>query len=129
MLLVLVLLAPGLVVYAIERQNSKPLASSMLLFGLATTFMPLRVLWEAGHSMELGVTMLTDPGRVGLAWVAAGLGWFLEESAQIIARQYTDMAGRHRIAALQKERAQLVDEWGSLDPPAPGQTAIVRNHR
>jgi hypothetical protein len=128
-LLVIVLLAPGLAVYAIERNSAKPMASSMLLFGLATTFMPLRLLWEAGHGMEAGITMLSDPSRVGLAWVAAGIGWLLEESAQIVARQYSDIATRHRIAALQKERARLVEEWGSLEPPAPGAPALPRSRR
>jgi hypothetical protein len=112
-----VLLAPALMAYAIERNPAKPAATTMLLFSAATTFTPLRDLWQGGQSIEGGLLMLGDPMRAGLAWVAAGTGWLLEEMAQAIAGQYSDIKTRHRIAALNKERAALVEEWGSFEPP------------
>jgi hypothetical protein len=127
-ILLVILLAPGLIVYAIEGGERKPLSSSMLLLGLATSFMPLRVLWDTGHSMEACVALLSDPTRVGFSWLAAGTGWLMEEGAQIISRQYSDLATRRRIAQLRAERAELVEEWGPLVqlPPLPPQPVIRR---
>ena len=115
-LLVAGLLLPGLAGYAIERTPGKPISEAMLLFGVATVFMPLRLLWEGGHSMAACLTLIMDPWRLGLSWTAAAAGWFLAESAQMIAERYGELAARRDIAALRKERAELAAEWGPLEP-------------
>jgi hypothetical protein len=125
-ILLAVLLAPGLVSYAIERGDSKPVSETMLLLGLATCFMPLRILWESGHSLDSCIALLSDPARTGLSWVAAGAGWLMEEAAQIIARHSSELGTRRLIAQLQKEKADLVAEWGSLEPKPPPQPAARR---
>jgi hypothetical protein len=125
-ILMAVLMAPGLISYAIERGDSKPASETMLLLSLATCFMPIRILWESGHSFDACIALLSDPGRVGLSWTAAGAGWLMEEGAGIIARQSSDLATRRRIAQLQKEKADLVAEWGSLEPVPPPQPAVRR---
>jgi hypothetical protein len=125
-LLLAVLLAPGLMSYAIERGDNKPVSETMLLLGVATCFMPLRILWDSGHGVDASIALLSDPARAGLSWVAAGAGWLMEEAAQIAARQYSDMATRRRIAQLQNERTSLVEEWGSLEPKPPPQPAARR---
>jgi hypothetical protein len=126
-ILLAVLLAPGLMSYAIERGDGKPVSETMLLLGAATCFMPLRILWEQGHSVDAALALLSDPARPGLSWVAAGAGWLMEEAAQIIARQSSELATKRRIAQLQKERAGLVAEWGSLEPKSHAQPARSRN--
>jgi hypothetical protein len=125
-ILMAVLLAPGLVSYAIESGDSKPVSETMLLLSVATCFMPLRVLWESGHSLDASVALLCDPARTGLSWVAAGAGWLMEEAARFIAQQASDASTRRRVAQLQKERADLVTEWGSLDPKPPPRSAARR---
>jgi hypothetical protein len=124
--LLAVLLAPGLITYVIEADEKKPVSETMLLLGLATCFFPLRNLWESGHSINACIAVLSDPATAGLSWVAAGAGWLMEEAAQIIAKQSSDMATRRRIAQLQKERADLVAEWGPLDPKPPQLPAARR---
>lgn len=115
-LLVVGLLLPGLAGYTMERTPGKPVSETMLLLGVATVFMPLRILWEGGHSMEACLNLIMDPWRLGLSWTAAGAGWFMAESAQMIAERYGELAARRELAALRKERDELAAEWGPLEP-------------
>ena len=121
-ILLAVLLAPGLVAFGIDQRLGKPAATAMLLLGLAASFTPLRIMWESGHTMTASLEVITDPARTGLAWLCAGAGWLMEETAHIIAIQYSALEARRRIAALRAERALLVEEWGpigSVPPPHP----------
>jgi hypothetical protein len=115
-MLLVVLLLPGLVAYVVERTPGKPISESMLLLGLATTFTPLRVLWEGGHTMEACIPLISDPARLGLSWMAAASGWLMYEAAQMIARQLGEHGARRKMNQLRKERAELVTEWGPLEP-------------
>ncbi len=110
-----VLLAPGLLVYATETTPGKPVGESMLLLGLATVFMPVRILWENGHSLDACIDLLSDPSRIGVPWLAAGAGWLMTELTQVLGREYYEVAAKRRIAALRRERTELEEEWGSLD--------------
>jgi hypothetical protein len=111
-----VLLAPGLLVHATEKTPGKPVGESMLLLGLATVFMPIRILWENGHSLQACIDLLSDPARIGVSWLAAGAGWLMTELTQILGREYYEVAAKRRIASLRRERTELEEEWGSLDP-------------
>jgi hypothetical protein len=115
-ILAAVLLAPGLLVYATEKTPGKPVGESMLLLGLATSFMPIRILWENGHSLEACIDLLSDPSRIGVSWLAAGGAWLMTELTQIVGREFYEVAAKRRIAALQRERTELEEEWGSLEP-------------
>ncbi len=113
----LVLLAPGLIGYALEETAGKPVSRTMLLLGAAATFAPLRGLWDAGNTLDAAMATITDPVRLGMAWVAAGTGWMLSELTQLVGREVLEVLARHRAAALRQERAALEAEWGSLSPP------------
>jgi hypothetical protein len=115
-ILAAVLLAPGLLVYATEKTPGKPVGESMLLLGLATSFMPIRILWENGHSLEACIDLLSDPSRIGVSWLGAGGAWLMTELTQIVGREFYEVAAKRRIAALQRERTELEEEWGSLEP-------------
>ncbi len=88
----------------------------MLLLGLATAFMPIRILWENGHTLQACIDLLSDPARIGVSWLAAGAGWLMTELTQIIGREFYEVAAKRRIAALRRERAELEEEWGPLEP-------------
>lgn len=122
-ILVAVLLAPGLVSYAVEQRPGKPVSETMMMLGIATIFMPLRTFWEYGHSFDAATAILTNPTYLGLSWTAACAGWLAEMIGQIIAVQASELSSRRHVAALTREREQLVEEWGSLEaisPPLPG---------
>ncbi len=118
----LALLAPGLVAYALEETAGRPVSRSMLLLGAAAAFAPLRTLWDAGNTLEAAMSIVTDPVRLGMAWVAAGVGWMLSELTQLVGREVLEVLARHRAATLQQERAALEAEWGSLSPPGSAGT-------
>jgi len=89
----------------------------LLLLGAAASFAPLRSLWDAGNTLDAAMALITDPLRLGLAWVAAGVGWMLSELIQLVGREVLEVMARHRVAALRQERAALEAEWGTLSPP------------
>jgi hypothetical protein len=110
------LLMPGIASYFFERTPGKPLSESMLLLGLATTFVPFRTLWEHGLSLDACLTLLAEPSHLGLSWLAAACGWMMGEAAQLAGRQLGEIAMRRRMTTLRRELAELIDEWGSLEP-------------
>jgi hypothetical protein len=117
-MLTLVLLAPGLFVYAVEETSGKPVGRTMLLLGAAASFGPLRTLWDAGNSLDGAVALVSDPVHLGFAWVVAGAGWLFGEMIQIVGREVLEVMARHRAATLRQERARLEAEWGSLSSQA-----------
>jgi hypothetical protein len=125
-ILVAILLAPAVVGYMTEPTPGRPRSETMLLLGGATIFGPLRTLWATGHSMEACMALLGDPRYVVISWLAGASGWLLEEAAQIIARQISDLSTRQRIARLERERAELVAEWGPLVEAPPSSTVARR---
>lgn len=121
-MLVLVLLAPGLMSHAVEQRTGKPVSETMILLGVATIFMPLRVLWESGHSIDAAMSILTNPYYLGLSWTAGCAGWLAETIGQIAAVQASELSNRQYVSALIRERSQLIEEWGPLNaitPPLP----------
>ena len=121
-MVVLVLLAPGLVVYALEETPGKPVGRMMLLLGAAASFGQLRILWDAGNTMDAAMAIVGDPVHVGQSWVVAGAGWMFGELIQIVGREVLEVLARHRAAALRQERTQLEAEWGPLAEPGSAGT-------
>lgn len=116
-LLLALLLAPALAGAALDRIPGRPIARTMLLFGLSASVGPLRSLWAAGHTLDVASELLT-PETIGLAWGAAGGGWLLTQFTPVLARLALESAAFSRKLRLRTLRARCVDEWG-LQSPAP----------
>ena len=111
-----VLLGPGLAMYAIGSPQSRPIARAMIMMGAATTFMPLRLLWEQGGTLDASLGLLGDPARPILAWVASGLGWFVAQVTDLATQFILNAKAANQLRALGKEREALIAEW--MDGPA-----------
>lgn len=109
------LLAPGIVAVALDRAPGRPVARSMLLFGLSATVVPLISLWKTGHTLEVASALASDPGRLAIAWAAAGAGWLLAQLAPTLVRLALDSAAVSRRRRLQALRARYAEEWGVSD--------------
>ncbi len=110
-LMVAVLLAPGLAMYAAEQGRSRPLARAMILMGAASAFFPLRLLWEQGGSLDTALNLLGDPARPLLSWAASGAGWLVGQATEMATRLALDAAAAKTLRALKEERDQLNAEW------------------
>jgi hypothetical protein len=117
-LMVAVLMAPAIATYAMEQGKSRPLARGMMLMGAACTFMPLRLLWEHGGSLDASLDLLSDPGRPLLAWTACGGGWLAGQMADLGARLLLDARSARMLRQLTDERDKLIVEWTDEQPPA-----------
>ena len=115
--LLVVLLAPGLAMCATERAPGKPMGRAMLLMGAASTFMPLRQLWEQGGSLEAALTILGDPANPLLSWAASGVGWLAGQVAEMTTRFVLNAQAAQRLRALNQEREALRIEWMDGKPP------------
>ena len=112
-----VLLAPATVAYAIDATPGKPYFRVMALLGASCTFVPLRLLWDHGGSVNAALDLLGDPLRPLLSWSFCGAGWVLTELAQLAARLSMTAKETRLIKALQTERAVVVEEWLDAKPP------------
>ncbi len=114
------LLGPALVALFLDRQAGKPVARSVLLFALAASISPIRMLWVAGQSMATSMVLATDPDVIGTAWAAAATGWLLAELTPVAVRIVLEAISRAQATRLRAARAALAEEWGfALDPDRP----------
>ncbi len=121
MLQVALLLAPGLVALAMDHRPGKPMARTMLLFGLAASVEPIRAAWANGSGPNLD--RVTDPTDLMTAWCAAAGGWLLAQLVPVLVGLAVDAAQRVRAERLRALRAELVRTWGLEADDPPGDEA------
>ncbi len=113
------LLAPGAIVWIMEREAGKPNARAMLLCSLVFSFPVLQELWSRGHTIAVSLDLLQSHGALAWAWAGACAGWLLREGAWIIFKLVSEAMDLRRRSILKAERAALEAEWGTIGP-APG---------
>ena len=111
-LLMGVLLAPGLLAVALDRAPGRPIARTLLLWGLSTTVGPLMTLWKAGHTMEAAFSLAFDPATLAWSWAAAGGGWLLTQLLPVLIRLALESAALSRKLRVRGLRARCAEEWG-----------------
>ena len=115
-LVVAVLLAPAVAVYATEHATGRPIARAMMLMGAASAMMSVRTLWEHGGTLDTALDLLSDPGCALLSWTACGAAWLAGQSADILTRFGLDARAKMAIRALTAERDKLNSEWMDAPP-------------
>jgi hypothetical protein len=112
---VVFLLLPSLVTLLIDRTPGLGLARAMLLFQATVCIGPVQHAYYDCSGLSACMTRICTPMTVLIAWVAAACAWALTEVAPIGLRLLEDVRLRARRVDLQKQRADLVAEWG-LEP-------------
>ena len=112
------LLTPGLLALVLDKRAGKPIARTMLLFGLAASIEPVRASWPV---LRHGLAAMDEPDRltVAFAWAAAATGWLLTQISPVIVRGLMEAQRRAREGVLHHQREAIAHVWG-LDeqPPA-----------
>jgi len=103
------LLAPGLLALLFDRAPGKPVARTMLLFGLGGSVDPVRAAWGMGFDRAI------DGGGLTTAWALAALGFMLTQAIPMVVQTIVDQKSAARAAELRQTRAQLVADWGLED--------------
>ena len=111
-LLLAVLLAPGLLSVALDRAPGRPVARTLLLFGLSTTVLPLLTLWKAGHTMDVAMGLAFEPATLAASWAAAAAGWLLLQFFPLVVRLALESAALSRKHRLRQLRERSTEEWG-----------------
>ena len=106
-----VLLAPAIVAALFDSQAGRPMARVVLVSGGGMTFPPLWHLNMAHPSIGLALDMLSDPGVLCPAWLAAASGWAVCESLPIVLQAAANRRAVSTIAALQDEAERLKAQW------------------
>ena len=109
------LVAPGLIALKLDKDPGRPVARTVLTFGLAGSVHPMLTLWNAGQSVDAALAILTDPAQAGPAWAAAACGWLIAQIAPLGVRAALEAAALTRAARLRAARDALIEAWG-LDP-------------
>ncbi len=109
--LLAILLGPGFITYATAQGRTRPIARAMIMMGAATVFMPLRLLWEQGGSLDAALDLLGDPTRPLLSWVASGAGWSIAQVTELATQFALNAKSNRTLRALKKEREALAAEW------------------
>ncbi|HVY15222.1 MAG TPA: hypothetical protein VHB27_08345 [Rhodopila sp.] len=113
---VALLLLPGLVTLLLDRSPGLTLARAMLVFQAVASIGPVHRAFYACTGLHECLARIDRPRSVLIAWLAAAVAWALCELAPIGLRLLDDARLRIRRAELQKQRAELMAEWGLNDP-------------
>jgi hypothetical protein len=111
------LLAPGLVALKLDREPGRPVARTIMTFGLAACVQPVMTLWNSGQSFNAAIAIVTDPAVAGMAWSAAAAGWLLTQLMPLAIRAVLEATTLARATRLRAARLRLAEAWGL--PPAP----------
>ena len=118
---VLVLLLPGLVTLLLDRSPGMTLARAMLVFQGIVVVGAVHQAYYACSGLQQCLARICQPMTVVTAWLAAAGAWALSEMVPIGLHMLDDVRLRARRADLQKQRADLVAEWGLTDAAAGAQ--------
>ena len=110
-LMLAVLLGPGLAMYATAQGPGRAVARAMIMMGAASVFMPLRLLWEQGGSLDVALELLSDPTRPLLSWTANGAGWLIGQATELVTQFFLDAQANRQLHAFKEEREELATEW------------------
>jgi len=109
------LLAPGFVALKLDREPGRAVARTVLTCGLAGCVHPVIALWNTGQSFDAAMSIVTDPGVLGVAWSAAAAGWLLTQLAPLLVRAALEAGALGRATRLRAARGRLTEAWG-IDP-------------
>ena len=106
------LLAPAIIALKMDHEPGRPIARTVLTFGLAGCVHPLTMLWNAGQSLGTAATIIADPLTIATAWGAAAAGWLLAQIMPLILRVVLEASTRTRASSLRATRSRLMQDWG-----------------
>lgn len=115
--LLLSLIVPVLLVMLLPEDGpGGRVARAALLFGLAASLHPLRMLWDNDATLQSAITLIRQPLVLLTAWVAILAAWFTAEFSSIVLRLTADLGASTHRRALTVDLAALEAEWGTLLP-------------
>jgi hypothetical protein len=112
-----ILLAPGVVALRLDREPGRPVARTVLTFGLASCVHPVITLWNTGQSFDTAIAVVSDPVTLGIAWSAAAAGWLLTQLTPLAVRAALEAAALARSARLRAARSRIAETWGLESAP------------
>ena len=74
-------------------------------------FMPLWRLNTGGATLALALDMLSDPGVLCPAWLAAACGWALCEALPLALQAAANRQASHRMKSLREEAEIIKHDW------------------
>jgi len=111
-LLLLAGLIPTVVAFIIDRDPDKsaPLTVGAMNF---CGIMPFCIkLWQGGHTIDLTLRLLSQPGNWLVMYGAAAFGWLLYYGIPPLVVNAMVMREQQKIRELEQARAALVADWG-----------------
>jgi hypothetical protein len=116
------LLAPGIVALKLDREPGRPVARTVITFGLAGCVQPVITLWNTGQSFDTAIAIVTDPTMIGTAWSLAAAGWLVTQVAPLVVRAVLEASALARTTRLRATRERIAEAWG-LSRESGGQGA------
>jgi hypothetical protein len=115
-----VLLAPGLIVLAVDGQPGRAAPGAVLMCGLAAAAWPVALLWRGGNSVAGALDIAADPGVLSTAWAAQTAAWLFAEIAPLAVKLVLDARAGAAAAVLRAARRKIEQEWDlpTRNPPA-----------
>jgi hypothetical protein len=106
------LLAPGILALKMDQEPGRPVARSVITFGVAGCVHPVITLWNLGQSFDTAIAIVTDPMMLGPAWGLAAAGWLATQVFPLLVRAVLEASALTRAARLRATRERIAQAWG-----------------
>jgi anaerobic C4-dicarboxylate transporter len=107
----IILLAPTLMVYAVDTSPGKTQTRAVVLFGMAASCSAFDVLWHAGQSVETAFAIAMEFRRLSVGWAAQAGAWLLAQILPVLVELTLETDAARKIAALERRKEELTVEW------------------
>src|SRR5690606_18103866 len=105
-------MVPTVVAWMVDRGGRRHLAATVCSLNLAGSLYMLMALWQQQHDLPHALEVLRDVYGWLVAYGAAAMAYALHYVMPSLADAVLRLRAERRLAALERDMAALVEEWG-----------------
>ena len=103
---------PTIVAWLADRSKKRTLVLTVGAMNLAGCSPFLIQLWSKGHTLDLSLSIISDPFTVVVMYSAAGIGYIIDWALSGIVAKIMIERARGRVKAIKERQADLIERWG-----------------
>lgn len=110
--LLLVGMLPTLVAMIADRTKKGTLVLTVGAMNLAGCSPFLIELWAKGHTVDIAVSLITEPLTIVVMYCAAGVGYIIDWAMSGIVGTVMVQRAEQRVEDINKTQADVIERWG-----------------
>lgn len=128
-IVILVGLVPSAVAFFVDTSRERLLGSTVLCMNIAGLLPAVLRLWKQGHTMDMAITLISQPSVLVVILVSSGVGWllyiYMPQFVSKLARKRAEV----RIRTLERLQGELIEQWSKAVAGTSAQAALTSEEK